>query len=274
VRNYKRDRRQLKDAGHDFSTDVDTEVIPHTVTEVPDDVDELTYSSYSISGNLNYLLFAEQGVFVRAQRKYELTDDLRMTCRINEVEDMGFAEGDNRWLVARPGGDIETAESNVTTYNASSTTVSSQSSYRNNSRRRGNRSSGAATWPSANGTRTSDTDDYVTIQYEDHASRLDTVSAVKVAPGVMRVHDENKDEVAFIKRNLEPKLYYFYAPDETPDDQVLDELEAHANSDSEADGEQQTFQEVLNQEAVDATDSVVQDVANVGDAVARIVDGE
>jgi len=280
VRNYKRDRRELKEAGHEFTGGVDTEVIPHTVRTMPEDVSNLTYSSYSINGNLNYLLFSEQGIFVRAQRKYDLTDDFRMTCRLGEVEDVGFDEGENRWLMARPGEEISVAESNVRTHNATSRTVSAGGGSRSGSRNRqyGNRNSGAATWPSANGTRTSGTDsrstnsDTVTITYEDHCSSFDDVSVIKVAPGVMRIHDSTKGEVHYAKRNIEPRLYFFYAPEEAPDDQVLEELERHASA--EEDGGQQTFDDIVDAEAVDATNRAVEEVADVGEAVARIVDGD
>ena len=76
---HRRKRRNLEDDGHEFATEVDSEVIAHTHDDVPETLDD--FDGTQLRGNLNYLLFADHGILVRNSGKYTLAEDLTMSCR-------------------------------------------------------------------------------------------------------------------------------------------------------------------------------------------------
>lgn len=233
VRNYQENKASLISAGHDFETEVDSEVIPHKIEELPDTVSDHSYNTYNISGKLNFLVFSEDGILVRAQRKYDVTDDFTMTCSrtdFDNAEELGFEHARNKWALITPDGTTPEIETKERTYKRSGNSNSSRST--------GSSRSTQQTWPRTQSGASQDDDEQVVVAYDDLTPDYENISVVKVAPGVLRMRDDNVDEVEYIKRDHEPRLYFHYAPEETPDNiDTLEELaEARPveNSDQES----------------------------------------
>lgn len=219
VRNYQENKASLISADHTFSTGVDSEVIPHKVGELPDSVKNHGYNTYNISGKLNFLLFSEDGILVRAQRKYDVTDEFTMTCSrtdFDNAEELGFEHARNKWVLVTPDGAEPDIETKARSYSRSGNSQSSRSTSSSRSKQE--------TWPHSQYADSQD-DDTVTIEYNDLTPDYDNLSVVQVAPGVLRMRDDNTDEVEYIKRDHEPRLYFHYSPDTTPDNiDTLEEL--------------------------------------------------
>lgn len=64
--------------GHEYTTDVDSEVIAHQYGELPTELDE-DYEEPSLQGSLNYILFAEDRILVRHSYKYNVAEDFVMS---------------------------------------------------------------------------------------------------------------------------------------------------------------------------------------------------
>jgi hypothetical protein len=251
VTNHQQNRASLASHGHDFETKVDSEVIPHKVEELPDSVEDHTSSTYNVRGKLNYLLFSEDGILVKVQRKYDLTDDFTLTCSrrdFDDAEELGFEYAKNEWMLVTPDGAdpaIETKERQYSTAGNTST-GSSRTGYN----RSGRGSTQTSTWPSdRQGQQTSRnvTNDEVRLKYKDLTPDYEKLTVIKVAPGVLRIKDEQYDEVEFVRREIEPRLYYWYAPEQTPEN--IETLEEYAGATArfveevEAEGEQATLPE-------------------------------
>lgn len=232
VRKHTQKRGGLTTAGHDFNTEVDTEVIAHTVEELPDSVSDHGYNTYPLKGNLNYLLFSEDGILVRSGSKYDLSDSFTMTCSyrdFDEPEELGFTRGRNkRWALVTPSNEspeIEIEESyrrNSTSSRNTTTSNVTSAQDLNSEAEPGDWQDYSGQDSRANPNKYTET---VDVTYDDHAD-FENISAIKVAPGVMRVidHDENEDEYVF--RDDDPRLYFWYAPDPTPDN--IGDLEQEA----------------------------------------------
>jgi hypothetical protein len=242
VRNYQQNKASLTSHGHDFATDVDSEVIPHKVSELPDTVSDHGYNTYNIKGKLNYLLFSEDGILVRAQRKYDLTDDFTMTCSrtdIENAEDLGFERAKNKWALITPDGatpEVETKSRKYSRSSGSSRQSQGQHYSQNGTQHR-------TTWPAGASQANDDEpdeEDRVIVAYDDLTPEYDKITVVQVAPGTLRMHNKHDDTVEYIERDIDPRLYYFYSTDETPDN--IDHLEELAEA-NVLDGEQQSLSE-------------------------------
>lgn len=248
VRGHADKFKDLGDQGHEFSTSVDTELIAHEISEVPDSVEDLTAATYDLRGNLSYLVFSEDGILVRTEQKYHLSDDFSMTCSINKFNDpegLGFRRGiTNEWMLITPSeGEPEIETKDRVVYKNSGSSGSSSSSSRTNStaaRRNRYRDEAFRADPNDPWNDRSQADavdeqveevevdrgETLTVEYADLCDQFEFVRAAKVAPGVIRVHDESDEEVTFVFRDEEPRLYYWYAPEPEPDN--IDQLEQFA----------------------------------------------
>lgn len=74
VSGARRIRKSLQSAGHKFKTTVDSEVIPIKHAVLPDDIEELEHPT-GMYGSLNYFLFSNDGILVRAESKYDLDEE-------------------------------------------------------------------------------------------------------------------------------------------------------------------------------------------------------
>lgn len=76
-------RRSLESEGHQFNTHVDSEVIPHAFESLPTH-DELNSDEFdepdAISGRANFILFGDEGILMRMERKYDTTTDFTVLC--------------------------------------------------------------------------------------------------------------------------------------------------------------------------------------------------
>lgn len=208
VRSHKEKRGGLTSQGHTFSSNVDTEVIAHTISELPDSTDDLDDETYNLKGNLNYLLFSEDKIFCRLAAKYYVTDDFVVSCRTRRTKnpistdyEIEIGQNKTQWFVIEPDFSIDSKENDRgNVHTASSTT---QSAYRSQSASSGSSAS----------SRSGDT---VTVEYEDLVPRLKNVKAYRVAPGVIRVDDQESTHEEYVHRRDAPGLYYYYATDENP----------------------------------------------------------
>jgi predicted glutamine amidotransferase len=231
VRNHKNVRAGLTSQGHSFETPVDSEVLAHKVQELPETVEDHDRNTYLFRGNLNYLLFSENGILVRVSSKYHLTDYFTMTCSFEEEESIGFEEGDDtEWMLIEPGNDdrdIETKEREETSRRGS------WNGWASGSDRRSKYAGGGGNWRS----NSRSSDDTHTIEYVDQ-SNWDGITAIEVAPGVMKVIDDDTQNHRFIKREEDPEIYSFYSGETTeapgrqssldesfPDEEVIDDME-------------------------------------------------
>lgn len=261
VRNHQQRRASLTSHGHTFNTDVDSEVIAHTVSTVPESVEDFDSDTYSLKGNLNWLAFSNEGILVRTSRKYALSDEFTMTCSrrmFDDPEEAGFpSRKSTQFLLATPGGDIETEGYSNYSSTRSSRSVTSAGMGGNvhgnhwgqgarDSRTQRSNSSGA----SSADTRTED-DTYV-VEYHDHCSRYEHITVIKPAEGVIRIIDTDAGKSHTVFRDDNPKTYYFYAPDPEPEN--LEQLHEIAQADSK-------------QEVLDAFDE--DDAGNLDETVAE-----
>lgn len=210
VRKHRNLRSQLTRRDHELNTPVDSEIIGHKVGSIPESIDDHTRNTYAFTGNLNYLVFAEDGILVRVSSKYHLADDFTMTCRPDELDD--FEEGnDTEWMKVSPGGELETKERR--SYSTSSSSTSSGNygwgAYRDNSRTG---------------------DDTYTVEYDDLIPDIDGVVAIRVSPRDIKLINERDEDagVAYINRDKHPEEFYYYANESEPDN--LEQLAEIANS--------------------------------------------
>lgn len=273
VRNHRNIRAGLTSAGHDFNTKVDSEVLAHKVSELPDSVENHNRSTYSFSGNLNYLLFSENGILIRVSKKYHLTDDVSMTCSRRSFEnptELGFERSKNEWMLISPAEgqpEIETKEytysrTGTTSGNSRGTTVRGPTEY--------------TTWPSNSGASSSANaeadggNDKYAIAYDNLMPNAERLVAVKVAPGIVRVIDTEEDKSEFIYRDASPRTYYWYV-DESPEYEI-EQLEKWADQSPIKPG--QTSLEDFADEA-EAESEIQREIASAaGEAVMDATGGE
>ena len=108
VYNHRTLRSQLKEDGHEFRTEVDSEVIAHSHGEVPDSLDDDDFDEPELSGMLNYLLFSQDGILVRNTGKYQLNDELEMACSTRNITTPD--ETNAGYTLFHPDGSVETAD--------------------------------------------------------------------------------------------------------------------------------------------------------------------
>lgn len=263
VRDYKNKQTNIVENGHRLNTGVDTEVIAHEVSVLPDTIENHSYRTYDMYGRLNYLLFSENGILVRNGQKYDTTDDFVMTCSRNDfdnAEDMGFEYAKNHWLLVKPDGDEPDIESKERGYSHSGT---------QSSRRRGGvagRTGGVSSSRASSG----DEDRTHVAEYIDLAS-WDTVSAYQVTPDCIKVLNRAEDEVEYVYRHRRPRLYYWYSDEDAPDN--LEELEERGEAirelinGGEAEYEDDGFQGALADEVAEGIQRTVGDVADIDSEV-------
>jgi hypothetical protein len=287
VNAFKTARANLKDAGHEFETEVDTEVIPHVVSELPDTIEDHTRRTYDLSGKLNYLLFSEDGILIRTDYKYHLTDDMVMTCsldKFNDAEALGMERGTSlEWMLVNPDDDepeIETKtrnESRVSKYGRAGGAATSRNSARGrgaanwNQYNQNNADSGA----SASGEQTTlDGDDGThTVEYEDH-STYDFITAIKVAPGVMKVMNKNEGEEKYLFRDEQPRMYFWYAPEPTPDNVQALEKQAKEGTDEEPLASDEMVESAASVVAEQSEEYSMEDVADIEADIREVMGSE
>lgn len=236
VRNHRKIRAGLTSAGHDFSTKVDSEVLAHKVSELPDTVEDHDRSTYDFRGNLNYLLFSEDGIFIRVSSKYHLSEQFTMTCslrKMDDYEDLGFERNnDIEWMLLTPNSESDgvSAETKERSYTAGNSRHRVGSAYRSG----GTTASPSQPYGSAwedyeNNARTESDDEESThvIEYQDLADEFEFLKAIQVAPGVIKLIDNRKDTTSYVFRRDEPRLYYWYSDEPEPDN--ISELEELAD---------------------------------------------
>lgn len=231
LNSHRKKRTRLRNKGHHVHTQVDSELIAHQISTLPDSIEDHRSSTYSMYGNLSYLVLSEDGILIRVEDKYELSEDFTMTCSAERWEDpegYGFgATNDNEWMLITPGltPNIETKERTVRTVQ---TGTGRGSSAWSGGRTTGRLEAYTAGAPRDDppGRKSGHSGKY-RIPYEDHCD-VEGIVALKVAPGVMKIIDEEEGTISWIRREYEPKLYYWYAPDPVPEN--MEQLEQLASS--------------------------------------------
>lgn len=249
VRKYSNHQESLEEAGHSLNTDVDTEIIPHRVSELPDTIDNHKRNTYKFYGNLNYLLFSENGILVRMSNKYSMTDDFVLTCSRRDFDDPeshGFEYAKNEWALIEPDGDEPDIEMKEKSYNSTTTNSAYRTGGSSTSQNYSRSGSGLTN------SRSSD-DDTVMMKY-DNISSWEGIKIIKVAPGVLRVMDE-KGNSDFIRREKNPRAYHYYTDEPLPEGaDSADDLPLTADGES---------QETLDQWTEESTETAVDEVMQV-----------
>lgn len=148
-------------------------------------------------------------------------------------------------MIARPGEDIESKKSkyvrNGNATSAGRNNYQTGRGYNPGTRRAAARDRAAErfadeneTADDGNETHPQAADDQVTISYTDQLTTYDYLSAIKVAPGVIKIIDRDDDDSTFVYRSRNPRLYYWYSPEEMPADVTADELERAAEKSQDA----------------------------------------
>lgn len=248
VRRHRKIRPGLISQGHNFNTKVDSEILAHKVQELPESLDDHDQNTYSMRGNLHYLLFSEDGILARTEGKYDITDDFLMTCSRRDFKDAGldFEYSRNKWALITPDDDepeIETKEGSTyqNRYSSRNTSGADWESYTNNAR-----------------TRNADDDDGAethTIEYIDY-SKWEHIIAIQAAPGVMKIIDKTSDQTEYVYANENPRLYYWYSPADKPEniDELQDLADIHGRvpPESARDTEQTQIEDFPQQRVQDA----------------------
>jgi len=266
VRKHQQVRGGLTTAGHNFNTKVDSEILAHNEESLPDSIEEKSINDYTINGNLHFLLFSEDGILTRSGSKYDVTDDFLMTCSRVTMDrnsgkdiDFGWEYSKNEWLLATPskdGPDIETKERESRTHSGRYEKGNSNSQ----SQSHAGRTRGSTVQNYSGSGAGSEDDDKYTIEYIDHSS-WENVIALQVAPGVMKVIEKGSNDVEYVYRDRNPRLYYWYAPEEEPDN--LSELKRLADKygrvppESALDENQTTIEDFPRQRVMDAVSDEV-----------------
>lgn len=112
-----RERNVLMDDGHFFNTLVDSEVIAHEQSTVPEDIEEL--EGTALSGSLNYILLSEDQILVRSGGRYRDTDEFLMGKRGRCVWEDGSKKA--KYLLVSPDGEVQTKKSSTVRRSSSST---------------------------------------------------------------------------------------------------------------------------------------------------------
>lgn len=94
----------LIEEGHNFRTEVDSEVIAHEHNHIPQDIDEM--EEPELSGSLNYILLQKDAILVRSGSRYKDAESLKMgkTTRIEWDEELSSG---TRWRLVTPDGEIQ-----------------------------------------------------------------------------------------------------------------------------------------------------------------------
>lgn len=119
----------IADEDHEFNTTVDSEVIAHKYPDLPtDSLDE--FEEADISGRLNWLLLGDEQILLRNSGKYIITEDFRVTCRNEWIEDS--TDVGQEYALITPDKEMETTEASSAKYSYSGT--GSGSAYRGTGR--------------------------------------------------------------------------------------------------------------------------------------------
>jgi len=198
-------RRNLEDDGHEFNTEVDSEVIAHTHADVPETLDD--FDGTELRGRLNYLLFTDHGVLVRNTGKYTLSEDFTMSCRPvnNQTSASGqLPVGDDAvdglgqcFALYKPDRSVETMDASYASLQSSGRYSTGNAAWTGSSRRgyvstnRGWRStSGSQTYAD----RTQDDDDDSDSEYNRSPRTRDEIEDDRGRYGGNRVYEDLDDE--------------------------------------------------------------------------------
>lgn len=224
VHSHKSKKADLKEEGHTFNTEVDSEVIAHGFgEEVPVTPEAIEEAAPDLSGSLNYILLTETHIAARFEQKYHITDDFVVSCNVRKhkepFSDVSDMKNDAKWVSVMPDGEME--KKKRTRWYGRTSKYNTGRSGTGKSRRSSVRSKNSST-----NTATASGSDIIAETYEDLVPRLEGIQAIKVAPGVIKVIESKDGETTreeFIKRRDEPALYSYFATDENyPTDEWMD----------------------------------------------------
>lgn len=287
VRRYSDKQEELIAEGHDLNTGVDTEVIAHKVGFIPDTVEHHRGATYGIYGNLNYLCFAEDGILVRmGEDRYCMSDDFTITCSFSrfttDEEQHGFVDDNtNEWarIVPSEDGEPEIEMKDRSVYTVSRGQNAAGSSTVTGTSRAGN------SWSSSNGTTTNTGrvttpyGEYYLSQgtgklncYHEDLSEYEFLTVAKVAPGVLRVIDNETDDHDFVFEDENPKLYYWYCPDEEGEEDTTDEQQTTVEDFPISRVGHAITEEVKTTLVEEVDDLTLEDIADVDEEVLEAAD--
>lgn len=106
VRGARFARERLEEDGHEFATEVDSEVIPHKWEDVPEGLEDV--KEPRLNGRLNYILLGDERILVRNTGKYNIREDMQMTCSRRGWSE--FPGADKGMHLFTPDGEYEYSE--------------------------------------------------------------------------------------------------------------------------------------------------------------------
>lgn len=119
VNQHQKRKKRMEDRGHEFKTEVDSELIPHDHGSIPDSIEDV--EGTSLTGTLNYLLFTDERILVRSTSRYRDDSESFRMARKRKREYLKGEDGvdfTSRWMLAKPDRTVETES--ITRYSYSS----------------------------------------------------------------------------------------------------------------------------------------------------------
>lgn len=106
VTGYQSWRQSLEAEGHDFNTDVDSEVIAHHLNDIPESIEDLDEEDFGLTGSLNFLLLGDERILVRSGYKYQdRPESFLMGLPVRCAWDGDKAR---QWMLVHPDKEVET----------------------------------------------------------------------------------------------------------------------------------------------------------------------
>lgn len=98
--------QSLEGDGHEFETEVDSEVIAHSLGDLPSDIDDLDEENFGLTGSLNFLVMGKERILIRSGTKYQ--DRARDFLMGRPVRCAWDGEKKQQWMLVHPDKDVQT----------------------------------------------------------------------------------------------------------------------------------------------------------------------
>lgn len=133
----------LEDEGHNFNTEVDTEVIAHALDDIPEEIENLDEENFGITGSLNFLVLGQDRILVRSGTKYQDRPGSFLMGR--PVRCSWDGEKTKQWMLVHPDKEVQTAPASTQNRWSSRRSGGTSTAYGSGQSRRGvNRGNGSS----------------------------------------------------------------------------------------------------------------------------------
>lgn len=104
-------QQSLEAEGHHFNTEVDSEVIAHSIGELPRTMDGLVEEDFGLTGSLNFLVFGPDRILVRSGYKYQDRPESFLMGRPVRCAWDGTKR--RQWMLVHPDRAVETMDAST-----------------------------------------------------------------------------------------------------------------------------------------------------------------